>query len=203
MQITSNQKYKDLSVNANPEHGHALYTDILDGIYRQLKNLQTHHSRIDVIRLDISLPKKDKYDPKEENKQIRAFFKSLKENLGLVRWGRHKRVAHGWVREVGKTDHGHYHLYIAFKRFTLSHGTFSRSGYTGLWSLLQNCAKRTIGGRMHIVPVVHQIDRDDHQGFQKCFYHLSYLAKVRTKELFSGNGHKSFDFSRIKPNEKA
>lgn len=195
--------YLGHKVNACPIKGHALYVEILDGMYRQLQNLMTHHSRIQVIRFDIRLPPKKTYDAKSENQQIRSFFKTLKENLRLVRWGSHKRIAHGWVREVGKSGHGHYHAFIAFKRFTLRLGAISGGRCTGIWDLIKRCADRAIGGSTELSLRVHTLESNDTLAFNDCIYHLSYLAKVRTKVFGTGNGHKGFDFSRIPRKAKA
>lgn len=177
--------------------GWGCYTGILEGIHRQLTNLQSYDSRIQVIRFEIRLPSKKVYDVKEENRQLRAFFKSVKENLALERWDSHDRVVHGWVREVGKTKHGHYHVFMAFRRFTLRFGRFSGEGYTGLWELLNRCSKRITGASLNFNKQVHILERCDTAAFEKCFYHLSYLAKLKDKEFGTGSRHKAYDFSRL------
>lgn len=193
------QTFQGFNINTDRSLGYGVYTEILDGMYRQLKNIQTHHSRVEVVRFDIRLPPKKNYDAKEENRQIRAFFKNLKENMALKRWGSHKRVAHTWVREVGKSGHGHYHIFIAFKRFTKRLGTVSGEECTGVWELIRKCSERTIGARPRFCLKKHTLNREDIQAFDNCFYHLSYLAKIRDKEFGTGNGHKGYDFSRIAP----
>jgi len=190
--------FNGLTINTNSTMGWGCYVAILDGIYRQLVNLQSHDSRIQVIRFDIRLPSKQIYDVKEENRQLRAFFKCVKENLALKRWGGRRRVVHGWVREVGHTNHGHYHAFMAFKRLTVRFGTFSRERYTGLWEMLRRCSKRITGANLRFCPVVHVLERGDATAFNNCFYHLSYLAKLRDKEFGTGSRHKLYDFSRLK-----
>ncbi|BAR69248.1 TPA: YagK/YfjJ domain-containing protein [Pseudomonas aeruginosa] len=199
MEITYKSTFKNQRINTNQAMGLGCYVAILDGIHRQLVNLQSYDSRIQVIRFEIRLPSKITYDVKEENRQLRAFFKSVKENLALKHWGAHRRVVHGWTREVGKTKHGHYHVFIAFKRLTVRFGTFSRERYTGLWELLRRCSKCITGANLRFCPVVHILERSDTTAFDNCFYHLSYIAKLRDKEFGSGNRHKLFDFSRLKP----
>ncbi|HHK2320323.1 TPA: inovirus-type Gp2 protein [Pseudomonas aeruginosa] len=199
MEITYKSTFKNQRINTNQAMGLGCYVAILDGIHRQLVNLQSYDSRIQVIRFEIRLPSKITYDVKEENRQLRAFFKSVKENLALKHWGAHRRVVHGWTREVGKTKHGHYHVFIAFKRLTVRFGTFSRERYTGLWELLRRCSKCITGANLRFCPVVHILERSDTTAFDNCFYHLSYIAKLRDKEFGSENRHKLFDFSRLKP----
>lgn len=191
--------YQGFRINTDRSLGYGVYTEILDGIHRQLKNIQTHHSRVTVMKFDIRLPSKKVYNVKEENRQIRAFFKCLKENMALKRWGSHKRVAHGWVREVGKSGHGHYHVFIAFKRFTKRLGTVSSEECTGIWGLIRKCSERTIGARPRFDLTRHVLERGDTEAFDNCFHHLSYYAKLRDKEFGTGNGHKGYDFSRIVP----
>ncbi|WP_282874352.1 YagK/YfjJ domain-containing protein [Pseudomonas peli] len=197
MEVTYSPTFKGHPINTNQLNGWGCYVGILDGIHRQLVNLQSHDSRIQVIRFEIRLPSKTNYDPKEENRQLRVFFKSVKANLALKRWGIRKRVVHGWVREVGKTKHGHYHVFMAFKRLTVRFGTFSRERYTGLWEMLQRCSKSIIGASLRFCPVVHILERDDTTAFDNCFYHLSYLAKLKDKKFKTGSRQKGFDFSRI------
>ena len=198
LEITYKPIYKDQRINTNEAMGWGCYTGILDGIHRQLINLQSYDSRIQVIRFEIRLPSKQVYDVKEENRQLRAFFKCVKENLALKHWGGHRRVVHGWVREVGSTNHGHYHVFMAFKRLAVRLGTFSREGYTGLWEMLRRCSKRITGANLRFCPVVHVLERGDATAFDNCFYHLSYLAKLRDKEFGTGSRHKLYDFSRLK-----
>ncbi|MEE9100043.1 inovirus-type Gp2 protein [Pseudomonas nitroreducens] len=198
MEITLRPTFKGHPINTNQAMGWGCYVDILDGIYNQLINLQSYESRIHVIRFDIRLPNKRKYDVKEENEQLRSFFKSVKENLALKRWGGHKRVVHGWVREVGKTEHGHYHVFMAFRRFALHLGAFSRDGNTGLWDLLDRCGKRITGANLRYSKVIHVLERGDTAAFNDCFYRLSYLAKLRDKAPRTGNRHKLYDISRLK-----
>ncbi|ENZ1727578.1 YagK/YfjJ domain-containing protein [Pseudomonas aeruginosa] len=197
MKTTYEPTYKNQRINTNQAMGFGCYVGILDGIHRQLTNLQSYDSRIQVIRFEIRLPSKKTYDVKEENRQLRAFFKSVKENLALKHWGAHNRVIHGWTREVGKTNHGHYHVFIAFKRLTVRFGTFSRERYTGIWEMLRRCAKRITGASLRFCPVVHILERGDASAFDECFYHLSYLAKLKDKEFGAGSGHKVYDFSRL------
>lgn len=204
LQTTYEPTYNGFRIYTNRQKGQGAYVKILDGIHRQLINIQSHHSRIQVIRFEIRLPSKKIYNVKEENKEIRAFFKSVKENMALNRWGARKKVAHGWVREEGKTKHGHYHVFMAFERLTVTLGRFSGQGYSGLWELLRSLSKRITGASLRFCPVYHTLERGDINAYDKCFYHLSYLAKLKDKEFGTGSRYKGFDFSRIqhKPNSK-
>ncbi len=92
---------------------------------------------------------------------------------------------------------------MAFRRFTVRFGTISGDGYTGLWELLRSCSKRITGANLNFNTTVHILERGDGPAFEKCFYHLSYLAKLRDKEFRTGSGHKLYDFSRLKPKQLA
>ena len=198
MRLTKSYKstYKGIKIQASEPCKLGVYLEILDGFYDQLCTLLSKHSRITVVRVDLHLPEKDLYCAKLENQQLSSFIKTIKANLHLSRWGSHKHVAYGWVREVGKTGHGHYHLFIAFKATFRRLGAISSEGYTGIWDLLRSRWKQASGGSIS-VSNAHTVERNDFQSFEKCFHHLSYMSKVRDKHFGTGETFKRFSVSRL------
>jgi hypothetical protein len=198
LKTTYSDVYRGYSVNADFSKGWGLYTEILDGIIDQIKNLQNTYSRIHVLRFDIRIPSKKEYCIEAENAQVSALIKAIKSNLALKRWGEHKKVAHGWVREVGKSGHGHYHVFIAYKSFQRSLGIISDDFYSGTWGLIKSCSERITGASVHFSGKAHLINRTDYIRLNDCIYHLSYLAKISSKDFGTGQKHKRYSFSRIK-----
>ena len=200
MTETVESTYRDLPIQTCKTRNLAVYVEILDSMYTQITNLLSWHSRITVVRIDLHLPGKSNYCPKLENSQVSDYLKMVKCNLALKKWGGHKRVAYGWVREVCKSGHGHYHLYIAFKSTYRRLGAISGNGLTGLWYLLQRCWKSTTGGRISISNA-HTVKRRDQGSLANCFHHLSYLAKTRSKDFGTKATHKRYSGSRLTPNQ--
>ena len=56
LEITYKSTFKNQRINTNQAMGLGCYVAILDGIHRQLVNLQSYDSRIQVIRFEIRLP---------------------------------------------------------------------------------------------------------------------------------------------------
>ena len=190
--------FNGLKVNANRDKGYGLYPVILKRIYDQLTNLQEHHSRITIIRIDLHFPTNHKTNNKLENQLISRFIKVCKSDLGSLGWGRHKRFIHGWVKEAGEVEKSHYHLFFGMQTLQRLLGKISGDGHTGMWKLFEDHWNELTGGTVHFVKNPHFLQRDDKQKFADCFYHLSYLAKIRDKHFGTGETHRRFGFSKLK-----
>lgn len=189
--------FNGLKVNANKDKGYGLYPMILKRIYDQLTNLQEYHSRITIVRIDLHFPLNHKTDNKLENQLISRFIKLCKSDLGSLSWGQHKRFIHGWVKEVGEVEKSHYHLFFGFQTLQRLLGKISGDGHTGMWKLFEDRWSELTGGTVHFVKNPHFLQRDDKQKFTDCFYHLSYLAKIRDKRFGTGETHRRFGFSKL------
>ncbi|VXC99181.1 inovirus-type Gp2 protein [Pseudomonas sp. 9Ag] len=197
MHITYKNSFKNLPVNASKALNLGLYTEILESIHSQLMAIMSMHSRVSVLRFDLHFPRKSYSDAKLENSVVSSFLKRVKDHLRSSKWGKHKHIVTGAVREVGTSKSGHYHVFIAFKAIYRRLGAFSGEGHSGLWGLLETSWKSASGGSIHF-SLPHLLNRGDHTAFARCFRHLSYLAKVRDKHFGTGEHHKRFFFTRLK-----
>lgn len=197
--ITYKQKYKGLQVNNGKYRNLGLYTCILESIYDQLLAIQSHHSRIWVVRFDLHVPNTNLPAPSTWNLALSKFWGIVKKRLATKACYNIKEVAYCWCREVGESKHEHYHCYIAFKHETVSFGSFLRKRYTGLWGVLQDAWIELTGGFLKPVKS-HTLNRGDVKTLHKVFKHLSYMAKVKTKDFGTGATHKRYNASRLRPN---
>lgn len=196
MRINYNDAFKGMKVNANKDKGYGLYPLILDRMHTQITILQEYHSRVTVVRLDLHFPDGHVTNNKLENTMLSRYIKRCKADLGSSTWGNHKRFVHGWVKEVGESGKSHYHLFFAFQTLQLNLGLISGSGHTGVWKLLEDRWSELTGGTVHFSKH-HRLTRDNPEAFADCFYHLSYLAKVRDKHFGTGDSHRRFGFSKL------
>ncbi|MHA6136679.1 YagK/YfjJ domain-containing protein [Pseudomonas mohnii] len=195
---TFNRQYKGLTINTDKAKKYGAYTAILDAMHRQLMALQTHHSRIQIVLFELHADVTNNSGASLDNPVVSAFFKQIKEVLSSQQWGGDKLIAHCWVREVGKKGTPHYHCYIAFKQFLRRIGSVSSSGYTGLWDLLCSRWNALTDGYIR-ANKYYTVNRDNHPELNKAFEHLSYMAKLRDKDFGTGDTHKRYMSSRIKP----
>ncbi|MFS1290230.1 inovirus-type Gp2 protein [Pseudomonas piscis] len=201
MKTTYESKYIDLPVNANKFRNFGLHPLILDRINDQIKALQSYYSRITIYRFDLHLPSTQKNPSKLENELLSLLFKRCKADLGSKKWRSHKRFIHGWVRETGISSHPHYHVFIGLQSLQRCAGLVSENGLTGVWQIIEKHWKELSGGTVHCVNA-RILNRNDSDAYEKCFFHLSYLAKDRDKDFGSGESHKRFGFSRLKCKEE-
>lgn len=204
MKETYLDTYKGLKVNSSKSRKLATFKVILDRIHREMSALQSYHSRITVVRLDLHFPDGHAHDNKLENSIVSRYIRIIKADLGSKNWGRHKRFIHGWVKEIGFSRKPHYHLFVGFQALQRTLGAISGDGNTGLWGLLERRWKELTGGSVHFSKY-HRIERTNPETFAACFYHLSYLAKSRDKQFNTGESYRRFSFSslRSKTNDTA
>ncbi|MBH3442232.1 inovirus-type Gp2 protein [Pseudomonas moraviensis] len=193
MKTSFDDTFRGMKVNANKNKGYGVYPVILDRMLDQITNLQEYHSRVTVVRLDLHFPEGHGTNNKLENTMLSRYIKRCKADLGSSTWGAHKRLVHGWVKEVGESSKSHYHLFFAFQTLQLNLGLLSGAGHTGVWKLLEDRWSELTGGTVHFSKQ-HRLTRDNPEAFAKCFYHLSYLAKVRDKHFGTGDPHRRFGF---------
>lgn len=201
MKVSFNDTFKGMKVNANKGKGYGVYPVILERMLEQLTNLQEYHSRVTVVRLDLHFPEGHVTNNKLENTMLSRYIKRCKADLGSSTWGTHKRFVHGWVKEVGESGKSHYHLFFAFQTLQLNLGLLSGDGHTGVWKLLEDSWSELAGGTVHFSRQ-HRLTRGNPEALANCFYHLSYLAKVRDKHFGTGDPHRRFGFSKLPPKAK-
>jgi hypothetical protein len=199
--VTYKPIYKGLQINTGKYKNLGVYTNMLEPMLNQIKVLLTHHSRIQLLRFDLHLPVTVLMTASAGNLVVSNFFKQVKQDLASVNWNRQKNVIQGWVREVGESDNAHYHCYIGVSS-TVRLGTFYGDTPTLLWKLLYNRWNELSDGSVR-PSGFHIVYRNNHEQLSTAFYHLSYLCKVRSKDFGSGEPHKRYSNSRLKPKKVA
>lgn len=195
---TYDRAYRELPINTNKTREFGAFTEILEAIYNQLEALLSWHSRITVLVFDLHLPYSKISGHESGNQLVTLFLKKIKEDLASARWGGHTQIIHGWAREVGKGGRAHYHFYIGFKQLYRRVGAISESGCTGLWKLIQNRWSEVSGGFAR-PSNSHTVNRSNPHELERAFHHLSYIAKIRDKDFGTGETHKRYSRSRLKP----
>lgn len=178
---------------------YAAYTTTHKPVLNQIKALSTHHSRIHLLRFDLHLPVTDIMDAVSGNLLASKFFKQVKQDLASANWNHQRNVIQGWVREVGESENTHYHCYIGVAS-TIKLGTFYGDTLTRLWKLVYNRWEQLSGGSVR-PSGYHVINRGDPEQLNTSFFHLSYLCKVRSKDFGTGETHKRYSNSRLKPKQ--
>lgn len=162
-----------------------LNRQILSKLFNSLKAYLTWHSKMYVIRFDISLY----HSPSNNNtiSKLRSYItKELKTHYK-------SRVEFGWVREQNNTDNKcHYHCFVLLNGHTCNSTNKTFSIVRKAMSLVidvtfyfpENCSYMVI--------------RNELSTLQAVLYRLSYLAKNATKENNPALV-KSYYLSRLKP----
>lgn len=197
--VTFAPSYKGVKINSGKFRNLGLYVEILDAYLTQIMNLLSCTSRITIMRFDLHLPHGKFFTPEEGNQLVSDFFKSMKESLSRKKCKGHKQVIFGWAREVETNASGHYHCFIGFKALHKFLGEISESGCTHLWGLIESHWKRLSGGSMQAAGY-HTINRGVLEELDEAFFHISYLAKTKGKIFSTGETHKRYSASRLKPN---
>ena len=199
--VTYKSTYKGLAINTGKFKNLGVYTNMLKPMLNQIEALLTHHSRIQLLRFDLHLPVTELMTASAGNLVASNFFKQVKQDLASANWNRQKYVIQGWAREVGESDNAHYHCYIGVSS-TVKLGTFYNDTPTMLWKLFYNRWAELSGGSVR-PSGYHTVNRNNHEQLSTAFYHLSYLCKVRSKDFGSGEPHKRYSNSRLKPKKVA
>ncbi|PMG72869.1 hypothetical protein BCU84_19780 [Shewanella sp. 10N.286.51.B7] len=158
--------------------------NILNKIYNCLTAYLTWHSKVFVIRFDISL-----YDSPSNNKTIEKVIRCI-----TSKQKKHykSKVAYGWVREINSTDiKCHYHGFILLDGQKVRHSKTT-------FDIAMHARSLVIDTNIHFPKNCgYMIQPKDLTSIQAALYRLSYLAKNATKHS-KPLGTKGFQFSRIK-----
>ncbi|WP_313455821.1 inovirus-type Gp2 protein [Pseudomonas sp.] len=199
MTITSAGLFRGLPIRASVKRNKKSYVEILARIHDQLFSLMTHHSRVTVIRVELRFPDGPRLGHKKEGQLLSAYIEAVKIRLGSLGVCRVGKVIHGAAREIGpKKGKPHCHVFFGFNSKKRDLGEINGAGHTGLWQFIDQAWIRLAGGTTHIVPKVHRFDWFDVDKLGECFKHLSYLAKVESKNYGTGESYKRFTASRLK-----
>ncbi len=176
----SGREYK---INANKSKKQGCYVEILRAIESNLSAMLSYHCKVFVVQFVVHC---HDYEAKNEgvSKLMAVFKKRLARKYGFA------RVAGGWVRETGSAGIQHYHIAILID----GNKVRSRIG-------VQHLVNEILETRGYMRPSFsksHMVFRGDEQSLQEAFYHLSYLAKTRSKWKRLPDTNDYF-FGRLKP----
>lgn len=168
--------------------GSGLYTHIMKSILTQIEAMLSHHNKVFLLRFDLHQP-----EYTDTSKHVSKFFKGMSEHIKSKY--RLKRFGYAWARELEEAEQQHYHCFIL-----LDGNKVQQSGY-----ILKEAQKHWelyFDGYLCWPPkrCYHNLTRDDHDGIQDAIYHISYLAKGRSKGYKPAQS-KNFGRSRIKYKE--
>lgn len=197
--VTYNPTYKGLAINTGKYKNLGVYTNMLEPMLNQIKALLTHHSRIQLLRFDLHLPVTKLMTASAGNLVVSNFFKQVKQDLASANWNHQKNVIHFWSREVGDSINGHYHCILGISS-EVRLGTFYSDTLTRAWKLIYNRWKELSDGAVSPSDTAHHVvNRNNHVELDKAFKHFSYICKVRSKDFGTGEHHKRYSSSRLKP----
>ena len=158
---------------------------ILNLIYQFLSAYLSRHSKIFIVRFDISL-----YDSPSHNKTIGKIMRSVATNLSN---NYKSKAAYCWVREQNNIeDKCHYHCFVLLNGHKV------------------NKSKTTFDYARHAIEIYvdanpyfpahcyYMVKRNDLASFQAALYRLSYLAKNESKQGIPPKV-KGYFFSTITP----
>jgi len=174
------QEYR---INTDKSKGQGCFVEILRATESNLTAMLSYHCKVLVVQFVVHCYE---YEPK--NHGVSDLMRVVKKRLSSKY--RRCRVAGGWVRETGKSGIQHYHVALFID------GNKVRWN-SGIQDLINEILDTRNYPRSSFSPS-HMVHRDDEDGLRKAFYHLSYLAKTRSKwaRLPSTN---DYSFSRIRP----
>lgn len=177
--------YKNVTYWINARKS-GLYTDMLYKIIEQLTAVQSHHSKMHVIRFDLHL-KQDSPTNEIITIFLRRLIKWVKRNYNII------RVGYIWVREqeISPTPHYHFALMLNGREVNKPNRVWSRVSH--IWCCL--------GGSAYLPKnSYYNVHRGNHDELQAVIYRLSYFAKARGKDK-KPMQTKNYSTSRIKHRE--
>lgn len=191
--------YEGLRINTGTFKQLGVYKSMLRPMLDQINALLTYHSRVSLLVFELHLPVTNIIPAASGNQMVSKFFKQIKEDFASSTFGNQKHVIHCWAREVGTSKNGHYHCMVGVSS-TVRIGTLYTQPSTGAWELLERRWNDLSDGSLS-ESGCHVVNRSNHKELDNAFYHLSYMCKVRDKQFGTGENHKRFSSSRLKPKE--
>lgn len=169
-------------INANRSKRQGCFVEILRKIESNLMAMLSFHCKVFVVQFVFQC-----HSYEERNKGVSKLMAVFKKRLSC----KYKcRVTGGWVRETGKSAVQHYHVALIL------------DGNKVKWHTeIQKVIIEILEARNYPRPSFsnhHMVFRNNPQSLQNAFYHLSYLAKTRSKSdrLPTTN---DYSFGRLRP----
>jgi|GEM_PF-2017144 len=143
------------------------YRDILFNIHDQLYSLLSRHSKVFVMRFD--------FHTNPEEWKEGHFSELLKKALPAIkRRYKVRDIIYTWGREIGKNGTPHFHLMLAINGHKVNYPQKTHEIFQTHWSRLNQGGIHRANSHM----LTNMVDAN----FMNAFYHLSYIAKVYSKD---------------------
>lgn len=169
-------------INTNKSKGQGCFIEILRAIHSNLASMLSFHCKVYVVQFIVHCHTHEQKNSGMSN-LMRVFKKRLSRRFGL------SRVMGGWVRETGESGVQHYHV------------VFFLDGNKVRWFRgVQDLVTEIMKSRGYECPSFvksHMVRRNERQDIGEAFYHLSYIAKIRSKASRSPTTNE-YSFSRLK-----
>ena len=180
--ITFESHYNNHSINAKVS---GCYEKALSKIENIMNEMVSKHSKIMTVRFDIRYPDNDNINPSSE--RISDFAYNLKRSLDRETFeGGHKtdaKVIH--VQEQESSSHPHHHFAVIVNANAKQNAYPILEKANNLWKTMMKTNEDGLVdfcNRYENGIIIRRNSPDYEEQYDKTFYQLSYLAKVRGKE---------------------
>ena len=180
--ITFDSNYRNHPINSNKS---GCYEKALKKIENIMDDMLDKHSKIMTVRFDIRYPDNDNINPSSE--RISDFAYNLKRSLDRETFeGGHKtdaKVIH--VQEQESSSHPHHHFAVIVNANAKQNAYPILEKANTIWKKMMNTSEDGLVdycNKYENGMVIRRNSADYEEQYDKTFYQLSYLAKVRGKE---------------------
>jgi len=180
--ITFDSNYRNHPINSNKS---GCYEKALKKIENIMDDMLDKHSKIMTVRFDIRYPDNDNINPSSE--RISDFAYNLKRSLDRETFeGGHKtdaKVIH--VQEQESSSHPHHHFAVIVNANAKQNAYPILEKANTIWKKMMNTSEDGLVdycNKYENGMVIRRNSPDYEEQYDKTFYQLSYLAKVRGKK---------------------
>ena len=180
--ITFDSTYRNHPINSKKS---GCYEKVLEKIENIMDDMIDKHSKIMTVRFDIRYPDNDNINPSSE--RISDFAYNLKRSLDRETFeGGHKtdaKVIH--VQEQESSNHPHHHFAVIVNANAKQNAYPILEKANTIWKKMMNTSEDGLVdycNKYENGMVIRRNSADYEEQYDKTFYQLSYLAKVRGKE---------------------
>jgi len=147
------------------------YKIIIERTVEQLLAMSSYHSKILVNMFVLQCQGDERY-----NDKISRLMRKITKHIRRTKNG--GKMAYLWVREMNPDRSTHYHLAI------FVNGNTFKSIWRFYLIIRRHWKENWDNGAVHYISRTYRITRNDWDETCKAVYHLSYLAKTRTKGCY-------------------
>ncbi|WP_298069337.1 inovirus-type Gp2 protein [uncultured Mailhella sp.] len=183
--ITFLPEYNNHPINTDINKKQGCYEKALDKIESTFNSMLDQHSKVMVVRFDVRYPNNDNIQCNKN--QVYDFTYNLKRSLNREKIGGGHKVDAKlmYVEEQDKSIHKHYHFNVivnanaknkSYPILQKAERLWKKSLGTEQDGLIDFCSSHENG------IIIDKNSDDFNSNYNKAFYQVSYLAKVRGKE---------------------